>query len=258
MAKEQSDLLAPRLSATMIIVRAASAAAAGEVLAITRSKQLRVLPGFMVFPGGVLDPLDIDVASSLPQAMRNSTPSLFTMQEADFKGEIVSRDLLYWSLFVAGVRELFEETGIYMGAPRKSWTELQEIREALLQGQGSEWKKIVITESSFYPFRYVGRRVTPIQVKHRFDTHYFIVQVPHDIAVYPSPDEVESVLWSAPDELLTRFGQDEFHMAPPTVDALTALSRHASLADLMANAVMAEQSNDDARINHFLRQLSAN
>lgn len=258
MAKEQSDLLAPRLSATMIIVRAASGDAACEVLAITRSKKLRVLPGFMVFPGGVLDPLDIYVATSLQQAMRDSTPSLFSLQEADFKGDVVSRDLLYWSLFAAGVRELFEETGIYMGAPRKSWTELQVIREALLQGQGSEWMELVMTEPSFYSFRYVGRRVTPMQVKHRFDTHYFIVQVPHDTEVYPSPDEVESVLWSAPDELLTRFGQDEFHMAPPTVDALTTLSRHASLADLMANADMSEQRNDDARINHFLRQLSAN
>ncbi len=259
MTFEQLDvLLVPRLSATMIVVREVSGANGMEVMAIKRSRNLRVLPGFMVFPGGVMDEMDVYAAKLVTDRRLHGTPQAFEMLEAEFKGEVISRDALYISLFAAGARELLEETGIYMGHGALGMEQIASIRSALLQGQGSEWINLFQSESSWYPFRYVGRRVTPKQVKHRFDAHFFIVQVPQDTMASPSPDEVETVIWSTPGSLLSGFQHDDYHMAPPTVDALLTLDHHQSLEELMENAIMPLQVNDDERINRFLRQLSAN
>ena len=259
MTVEQHDVLpVPRLSATMIVVREASGANGMEVMAIKRSQNLRVLPGFTVFPGGVMDEMDVYAAKALTESGIHLTPPTFEMLEAEFKGQVISRDALYVSLFAAGARELLEETGIYMGSGRVEKEQIASIRSALLHGQGSEWIDLFQSESSWYPFRYVGRRVTPKQVKHRFDAHFFIVEVPQDKVATPSPDEVETVIWSTPGALLSGFQNDYFHMAPPTVDALLTLDQHPSLEALMEKAIMPLQVNDDERINRFLRQLSAN
>ncbi len=253
-----NELPTPRLSATMIVVREAGGDAPFEVLAITRSKNLRVLPGFMVFPGGVLDDMDLQIATSIVNNLDGGVPALFEVDAADFKGSTLGRERLYASLFAAGARELFEETGIYMGARHAGWIAKTSARADLLRGQGVEWQRAFADESACFPHRYVGRRVTPIQVKFRFDTHFFIVQVPKGTEADPSPDEVESVVWSTPGDLLARFEQDEIRMAPPTVDVLATLERHRTLADLLGSATMPSQVNDDERIGKFLRQLYAN
>ncbi len=256
MAEERVTNPIPRLSATMMVVREANGPHGFEVMAIKRSQNLRVLPGFMVFPGGVLDQMDVFSAKSL-QNGQVRTPHLFAIEEAEFKGEVLPQNVLYLSLVAAGARELLEEAGIYMANSRQG-EHLAKIRASLLQGQGSEWIELITKESSWYPLHYVGRRVTPQQVKHRFDTHFFIVQVPRDTEATPSPDEVETVFWSSPEALLDGFQKDEFHMAPPTVDALLTLGHHYSLVDLMTKAQMPEQVNDEERINRFLSQLNAN
>lgn len=248
--------LAPRLSATMLLVRETPTDTTLQVLANVRSLQLRVLPGFLVFPGGVMECADIHLAKTRYEQYPEPAPDYFQMEQGECNGEIVPKQLLYHALFCTGVRELFEETGIYIGISPLSSQELAQLREELLQGrEEAAWNQLFLATASFYPHRYLGRRVTPTDIPYRFDTHYFLVQVPADTIVVPSPGEVEAVFWDTPKELLRGFDRGEFLMVPPTVEALETLDRHSSLQSLFQKAVMPEQSEDDDQMRAVLRQI---
>lgn len=228
------------------IEREYSALAGYEVLLAKRAQTLRVLPGFMVFPGGVLEESDLDRArnwaentSGEQEPLRTlpSAPDEFALSGGTVLSRSVTRNELYYSLLVGALRELFEETGL------RILDSLDVSALSHIVGGGTT-------------VRYFGRRVTPERVRYRFDTHYFVVEAPasakEDLQLAES--EFEMALWATPQDILSARDTGSYLLAPPTVDALSALCAYTSTETLLRHGVLPAQRDDDSRIDQFIAQ----
>lgn len=212
-----------------------------RVLMIKRASTLRVLPGFWVFPGGIVDSVDVQKARILQDGTHAATvlrqigiPDCLSWIDAAWPENIspltISHEVASYSLINAGMRELEEETGL-SGSCNDQWSGV----------------------------RYFGRRVTPTLFKYRFDTHYFLCELENAGPLLTSSAEVEQARWFSPDEWLYELKQlpnIEFRIAPPTIDALRALAQYVYLSDLLADGKMMEQVNDPERLTSFQNLLA--
>lgn len=260
----------PKFSTTMIMVRPRQESQKFELLLVKRAKTLRVLPGFMVFPGGVIEQEDLLMAdvwlSQKPVIMFNSmaldvqVPSDFEIESSLVLGEHVDKTKLFWSLYATGLRELYEETGVLLlsnmynsaGVGQDGLGDEQLIDYPSL----TTWRQVARDLKYLPSARYFGRRVTPSQVKYRFDTHYFICTSPTNVQLQLSSDEIESAVWATPSEILNEFEKDVYLMAPPTVDAVSALNNYQTLDELLAQGQMPLQVYDQKRVNDFISRMS--
>jgi len=255
------SVVIPRLSATVIPVRPSAGESGLETLMIERAHDLRVLPGFLVFPGGVLEPVDVTVADFWSmrgggggEAVQALLPDFSAVhafawtRDAWLGGDSPEASRVILSLLSAGLRELAEEIG-WCALPRAKWTERELI--SLRTGETDVWQKSVDTLSVRPQLRYLGRRVTPPALRHRYDTHFFVALWESGDEVQASRSEVARAFWVNPRELLER--GDELLLAPPTVDALKALADCAGIHELYARGELPAQVNDPSRVE-WLRQ----
>ncbi len=158
------DKSAIRHAATIILVR--DAATAPKVLMGQRGAKAAFMPNKFVFPGGALDAGDHDVplAGPLPDPCRerlaeDSPPGLAP------------------GLFAAAIRELWEETGLLLGAPG-AWP-----GEAPADWQGFANAGMLPTPA---PLSFVFRAITPPGRPRRFDARFFLADAE---AVTGDPDD---------------------------------------------------------------------
>lgn len=172
-----------------------------EVFLVRRSQALRFFGGYLAFPGGKVDPGD--------------TPTT-EIHDADRR-------------FTA-VRELFEETGVLLARrPDNSlpWAsqELEAERHALLQGRTTfadilRRHDLTLRDQDLLP---VGRLITPPFVPLRFDTAFFVADLPSGQEPVVWPGELESGRWAAPDDIISEWTQGRCLVSPPTLTILQAL-----------------------------------
>lgn len=231
-----------------------------EVLLAKRAQTLRVLPGFMVFPGGVLDEGDLDLArrwlensSGHLRAQRTlpAVPDDFALNGGSVFARSVTRDELYYGLLASAFRELFEETGLRL---------LDSLSLSLgLQNNPGLSLGLPVSHdgAGSARVRYFGRRVTPLRVRYRFDTHYFAVAVPTDAGqdLQLAEAEFEMAIWATPQAILRARNAGSYLLAPPTVDALTALCSFNSTDTLLRHGGLPPQRDDDSRIDQFIAEM---
>ena len=70
----------------------------------------------------------------------------------------------------------------------------------------------------------------------RFDTRFFITQVPADQTARHDEHETTETLWIGPREALLRYWNHEIELAPPQIMSLVHLSRHANAQSALAEA----------------------
>lgn len=227
----------PKLAATVILAREAQGGRGYEVCVVRRSRTLRVLPGFYAFPGGTVDEVDRQVGRLWAAADRANSPEKMT-------------------LVCAAVREALEEVGVDLlfvhdgiGGDK---IDRSALRRDLLCGRT---ERFAFAAGSLHPpaLRFLGRRVTPPLVRSRFDTHFFVAAVDPDTRVEPSADELEAAVWVNPRTFLE--GSDGSGLAPPTVDALQALTSFGTLEELLAKGEMPPQRDDPERLRAFQARL---
>jgi 8-oxo-dGTP pyrophosphatase MutT (NUDIX family) len=227
-------------AATVMLVRDSSGRRGGslEVLMLRRHPDSVFAADAWVFPGGRVDAAD-----------RTGTPIALGPSDAEASRALglPSGGLAYW---VAAARECFEEAGILLarhpdtGAWLDTSTEwsaarLARYRRDVHTGAASlgavlEAEGLVLDLSGVH---YVSHWITPPgRTARRFDTRFFLAEVPPDqVASHDAGETVESV-WTAPAEALARAADGEIHMVVPTIANLEALSRFSSTADLVAAA----------------------
>lgn len=81
----------------------------------------------------------------------------------------------------------------------------------------------------------LSRWIPPVELKRRFDTHFFLAMAPEGDVV-PSPDEVVDWKWSTPARVLDAHARGIATLAPPTFVTLTLLRSHGAYADAVAAA----------------------
>lgn len=81
-----------------------------------------------------------------------------------------------------------------------------------------------------------SRWITPVEVKVRFDTRFYLALAPPHASPRPDEDEIVDVSWLAPTEALERHVAGGFLLVFPTIKQLEALREYATPEEAMEAA----------------------
>ncbi len=219
----------PKQAATVILLRPAQPRGF-EVLLTRRPAAMAFLGGMYCFPGGTLR--EEDCSARMLARSRGLTP---TDARAIVGAHFAPRMAL--GLWLAAIRELFEEVGILLAGRtvgeriRFDKTRITEIHSALLAKtvsfQAVLEKDNLLCDTT--RLAYFSHWQTPADVATRFDTHFFVAALPEDQIPLATSHEVAHSLWLTPDRALQLFGQTELPMIFPTFASLRTLADFDSL-----------------------------
>jgi len=211
-----------RAAATIVLAR--EGAGGMEMLLLRRNPDAAHFGGAYVFPGGTLDPGDLD-----PQ-IRERVIGL-TPQEADHRLSLPNDALGYW---VAAVRECYEEAGILLamdeqGAlPSAARVEQLTGQRAALNSGALQFKDFLQQQNLYIradQMVYFAHWITPAVQARRFDTRFFLVRAPLDQPVQLDNTEIVESCWLPASEVLGRVKREEMKMVRATQSVITTLSK---------------------------------
>ena len=170
------------------------------MLLVRRSPELRAFPGLWAFPGGTVKPADraaaVRGASSAEEAGR----------------------------LAAGVREVFEETGIRLfRTPRPLHPEgAERLRDRVLQDEEAfaDLLRECGGEIVSGDFAAAAALTTSAAWPYRFDTRFYRAALPEGQAVSIRPGEVVDSVWLRPEDALDRWRRGVLPLPPPTIGLL--------------------------------------
>jgi 8-oxo-dGTP pyrophosphatase MutT (NUDIX family) len=171
--------LRPKDAATLLVIRRDGGSP--RVLMGRRAKGHVFMAQKWVFPGGRLHPSDYRIAAASELAQDTAEPLQRTAPPPRAR-----------ALAAAAVRELFEETGLVLGAPGTARTRSPEWRDFLGTGHLPHLE----------PLRFVGRAITPPVRPRRFDARFFTVEAQHLASLDPTSGcgELDEIAWFNWDE----------------------------------------------------------
>ena len=197
-----------------------------EVLMIGRNEKLSFAAGMLVFPGGRVDGTDGELARCC----------------ADFDGldasEVATR--------VAGLREVYEETGVLLARPkgRESLLTAAEV-EAVVEpltlslGRAPTFTEILATDTLELPtdrMVFFTHFITPEGRPKRFDTRFYVIEAPPDQEAIHDGSEAVSSLWTTPAKAFAAADAGEVKMMHPTRRNLDKLAANPTVALALAAA----------------------
>lgn len=183
-----------------------------EVLMVRRSRSA-VFGGMFVFPGGVVDPVDLSPLAA--EAVKGTPP-----------GETGWR--------ATGLRETAEEVGVFLTD--------RPINPPATPLRGEEVYRWVIDQGARFDaarLRYLSNWVTPPQATPRFDARFYVARVEGDEVLTLAEGELTEAVWVGPRQALDRMRRGKWEMILPTEKTLEFLADFATTRE-------AWQSVDDA------------
>ena len=211
----------PRDASTVVLLR--DGANGMEVFLLKRHRASQVLGGAYAFPGGKLDAAD----STLNPRHLN-----LTRQAMHAKlGEPHTASDKAGALFVAALRETFEEAGVLLSdTPATLQAGAPQDFHTMLAAQG-----LRLNVAALQPWvRWITPRMPSVSSK-RFDARFFIAAMPaHQIAVHDNVEATASA-WLRPRQALEHYWSHTMEMAPPQIMSLAHLARHDSVASVLAD-----------------------
>jgi 8-oxo-dGTP pyrophosphatase MutT (NUDIX family) len=220
----------PRHAASLVLLRDAPEGL--QVLLLERPREDNVLSGAHVFPGGKLDADD-----SLDSSLQRFDAELGSLHARLGEPEL---DIIQsCALFMAAVREAFEESGLLLV---RGADEALAARARAMRHEGRAFSEILhsldlsLDALSMHPW---SRWVTPktsTMMRRRFDTRFFVACLPQGQQISTDAREVVSAKWLAPRDALERYWASEIEMAGPQIMTLAHLSRYADVDQVMRDA----------------------
>lgn len=207
----------PRPASTVVLMDQNS-----NIYLTKRPETMKFMAGFYVFPGGAVDKSD-EVRDSIDEIKGNRNETF---------------DMAH---YVAAARELFEEVGVLLcsaegGSTLRIEEETKlEYRRQLLEGEIS-FLQLLKKENLIFnldSFKYFGHLITPKPNRIRFDTRFFIAQLPEGQQPVPDQKEISDALWISPEEALSDFHNGKIPLPPPTIHALKTILDHRNGAPLL-------------------------
>lgn len=186
-----------RLASSVVLVR--ETGDGREVFWVRRGRDVSLGGGYYAFPGGRVDAEDTALAEQL--------------------GSEAER--------VAALRELFEETGVLVGASDMTTAALDEERRALLASERSFAQVLGRLNVRPAPERLVpaGRWITPPYLRVRFDTPFFALLADDSMQPVVWPGELADGEWVSTREALERWSAGRALLHPPALHVLRCLHR---------------------------------
>ena len=197
-----------------------------EVFMLRRTANAAFGAGMYVFPGGRVD--GVDGADDIAPFCRGLDDVGASQQLGVDHG-----GLAYW---VAAVRECFEEAGVLLAERRDGGAlelrnedryEIHDRDSSLSLVELCRRDDLVLDLSTTF---YVDHWITPIGEQRRFDTRFFLAEMP--TGQDPLHDDKETVdsLWVRPEDALRLQAAGELMMMPPTMANLRFLEPHPTAA----------------------------
>ena len=223
----------PRPAATVAMLR--DDAEGLQVFLLRRHGASDVLGGAYVFPGGKLDAADAQLDAALyldqsPQALHAS------LHDAEL--DIANAAGLY----VAAVREAFEESGVLFAEPAGAAGLVDIAQAAALLRSGCAFGPLLAqlglrlqTERLVPWSRWITPRIPSVMSK-RFDTRFFVAAAPPEQVARHDDHETTESIWLAPRAALQLYWDNQIELAPPQIMTLAQLSRHHNVAGVLAAA----------------------
>lgn len=218
-----------RLAATILLMR--DTARGPEVFMLQRPRGVD-FPDLHVFPGGKVDEEDF-----VPELVTDVDDA-----EASSMLGVRAGGLRYW---VAAIRECFEECGVLLadrdGEPfaarsAREAARFDAHRHALITGEldfASLCRQEGLTIQG-HRARYFSHWITPEVAPRRFDTRFFIAEMPAGQATEGHAWETADAEWIAPRAALEHFTAGRWQMIAPTLITLQSIVGYADVAALLA------------------------
>lgn len=221
-----APVAAPRDAATLALIR--QGAGGVEVYVLRRVTTMAFAPGMHVFPGGTVDPRDLESGTGWFGPAPAVWAERFGVDEARARG-----------LVLAAVRETFEESGVLLAG--RQVNHVVPDHSIVDDTSGDDWEADRLTlidrTSSFSAvlerrqlvvradlLRGWARWVTPEFEPRRYDTAFFVASVPPGQRTRAVGGEADRVAWIRPGEALAAQAAGDVLMLPPTAVVLGELA----------------------------------
>ena len=206
-----------------------------QVYLLKRSPKSGFMAGNFVFPGGTLERDDqhSDLFHKCCDLTQNEIATRFGPDLSD------DQALAYC---IAAVRETLEEAGIFIAHKYEATADdLERIRRLrLTDNLKKDWfVKLVNEEGWRLALSRLSRWshwITPVLMKRRFDTRFFLTELPAGQVCRPDDRETVKGLWLTPKEALVGNMSGEIPLSPPTLVTLHELLKFRTLTALKIEA----------------------
>ena len=222
----------PRRASTVMLVR--DGARGPEVFMLRRVPAMAFAPSTMVFPGGGVDPRDVE--SDLPWA----GPS-----PAEWGDRLGCPPEEAQGYVAAAVREVFEECGVLLAGPsatgplaRADGAMWSDVRAGLvdrrlslagvLEEHGLVLRSDLVVAKAHW--------LTPVFEPRRYDTWFFAAVMPPFQVADGETSEADHADWFVPDELLRAYAAGSALMLPPTVVCVEEIRDARCAADVVVHS----------------------
>ena len=231
----------PRDASTVVLLRGGDGAPGGlEVYLLRRTLDMAFAGGFCVFPGGGVDPRDFDHEIGWVGPTPQQWARLLDTTEEHAR-----------ALVCAAVRETFEESGVLLAGP----TEDTVVGDTT----GDDWElDRVAREARELAFtEFLSRRglklrtdllelwgswITPVFEPRRYDTRFFVAELPAGQVTRDVSTESDHVVWMPVREIIDAVDGKQIAMLPPTYATCLELYDHLTPAEALASAGTRDRS----------------
>jgi 8-oxo-dGTP pyrophosphatase MutT (NUDIX family) len=221
----------PRHAASVVMLR--DGADGLEVFLLRRHGSSDVLGGAYVFPGGKLDKADAELD---PRLYLDQPVSVLHASLHDAELDVATGAGLY----VAAVREAFEESGVLFADRAADAGPANIERAAIALKGGMAFGELLATQGlrlqtrRLVPWsRWITPRVPSVTTK-RFDTRFFVAAAPPEQVARHDDYETTESIWLAPRAALSLYWESKIELAPPQIMTLAHLSRFANVDAALA------------------------
>ena len=209
-----------RRAASVVLMR--DAEGGPQVLLLRRAvRDGDMRSGVWVFPGGVLDAAD----PGLHDRARGSDEVLSQRMQLPCRG---------LDYAIAAVRECFEEVGLLLAdGPDAALAQAAAIRPSLQDGQAfADWVRQAGLTLAVDGLVYLAHWLTPLGMKPRFDTRFFLARAPQGQQAQADAGEALELAWMTPAQALAA----GLRLLPVTRALLQGLASHPTVDAALAAA----------------------
>jgi 8-oxo-dGTP pyrophosphatase MutT (NUDIX family) len=217
----------PIASASVVMLRDAPRGL--EVLLLKRHGLSDVHGGAYVFPGGKVDMHDAGLAGRL-----DCEPATLAelLDETELGAEHAA------AIYVAAMREVFEESGVLFGVLGAEGglagpglpAAVRSLDAVLCRSSTSLASKCLVPWS-----RWITPAASVLARKH-FDTRFFVAALPEGQSPVHDERETTESVWLTPLAALGEYCDGRIALAPPQIMSLAQLAYHSTVAGLVAEA----------------------
>jgi len=212
-----------------------------EVLMVLRHRKSRFVPGYYVYPGGILDVEDFHTI------IDDYIEGIDREQAADIMHDMSQPEKAIGA-WVAGIRETFEEVGILLAQHRdgspliirsaEERSRFFDYRLALNRGE-IKFHQLLARENlilSLQSLYYFSHWITPESLPLRYDVRFFVAEIPRGQSVVHDGIELTGHRWLKPVQALADYEEGKMGMVLPQLMTLRDVSRFRTIDEVIAAA----------------------